>query len=65
MAVEKVKLKVQASDFQIFDLYVIKKWAPAKVAATLGIKRGRVYLAKFRVGDMVKREVKALQIDGI
>jgi RNA polymerase sigma factor (sigma-70 family) len=63
MAVEKVKLKVQASDFQIYDLYVIKKWPPAKVASTLGVKRGRVYLAKFRVGTLVKREVKVLQSD--
>jgi RNA polymerase sigma factor (sigma-70 family) len=63
LAVEKVKLKVQASDFQIFDLYVIKKWPPGKVASTLGIKRGRVYVAKFRVGKLVRSEVKALQRD--
>ncbi len=65
MAVEKVKTKVQASDFQIFDLYVIKKWAPSKVASTLGIRIDRVYLAKFRVGKQVEREVKALQRDEI
>jgi len=65
MAVEKVKVKVNASDFQIFDLHVIKKWTPAKVAATLGIKRARVHMAKFRVGGLVKREVKALQSDRI
>ena len=61
MALEKVKTKVNASQFQIYDLYVIKKWPPAKVARTLGIKTGGVYLAKFRVGTLVKREVKALR----
>ena len=61
MAVEKVKTKVQAGDFQIFDLNVIKEWPAAKVASTLGILRGRVYVVKFRVGKLVEEEMKALQ----
>jgi RNA polymerase sigma-70 factor (ECF subfamily) len=61
LALEKVKTKVKASQFQIYDLYVIKKWPPAKVAKTLGVNMTRVYMAKFRVGGLVKREVKALQ----
>jgi RNA polymerase sigma factor (sigma-70 family) len=65
LALEKVKAKVNASQFQIYDLYVIKKWPSAKVASTLGIRKDRVFLAKFRVGQLVKREVKALQGDNI
>jgi len=61
LAVEKVKEQVTASQFQIFDLYVIKKWPVRKVATTLGSNSGRVYLAKHRLTRLVKREVKALE----
>ena len=65
MAVAKVKEQVPASQFQIFDLYVIKKWPVRKVASTLGISSGRVYLAKHRLTSLVKREVKALETEAI
>jgi RNA polymerase sigma-70 factor (ECF subfamily) len=65
MAVAKVKEQVPASQFQIFDLYVIKKWPVRKVASTLGISSGRVYLAKHRLTHLVKREVKALESEAI
>lgn len=60
LAVERLKEQVTASQFQIFDLYVVKKWPVRKVAETLGISSGRVYLAKHRLWKLVKREVKAL-----
>lgn len=60
LAVEKLKQQVSAAQFQIFDLYVVKKWPVRKVAETLGISSGRVYLAKHRLWKMVKKEVKAL-----
>jgi RNA polymerase sigma factor (sigma-70 family) len=65
LAVERVKEQVPASQFQIFDLYVIKKWPVRKVATTLGINSGRVYLAKHRLTQLVKREVKALEAEAI
>jgi RNA polymerase sigma factor (sigma-70 family) len=65
LAVERVKEQVPASQFQIFDLYVIKKWPVRKVATTLGINSGRVYLAKHRLTQLVKREVKALESEAI
>lgn len=61
LAVEKLKKQVTAAQFQIFDLYVVKKWPVRKVAATLGISSGSVYLAKHRLSKLVKREAKALE----
>ena len=48
-ALEKVKRQVNAKQFQIFYLHVIKKGPAQKVARTLGVNVARVYLAKHRV----------------
>ena len=60
-AIARVKPRVNAKQYQIFDLYVIKKWPVGKVAHTLGIGRGRVYLARHRIGGMIKKEIKHLE----
>lgn len=61
-AVEKVKGKVNAKQYQIFDLYVLKKWPVSKVANTLGVSSGSVYLVKHRLSQLVKKELKALEM---
>src|SRR5438477_9807784 len=60
-AIERVKRRVNARQYQIFDLYVIKEWTVQKVASTLGVNAGRVYLAKHRISALVKREIKNLE----
>ena len=60
-AIEKVKHRVDARQYQIFDLYVIKQWPVKKVATTLGVKPGQVYLAKHRVFALVKKEIANLE----
>ena len=64
-AVERLKERVPASQFQIFDLYVIKKWPVRKVATTLGISAGRIYLVKHRLAQIVKQEIQALETESI
>src|SRR5439155_5445161 len=64
-AIERVKQKVDAKQFQIFDLYVLKKWPVAKVAGMLKINVCRVYLAKHRVGTLIKREISTLRVKPI
>ena len=61
VAIEKVKQKVKPKQYQIFDLYVVKKWPVQKITATLKINIGPVYLAKHRVSALLKEEVKALE----
>src|SRR5882762_8130362 len=48
-ALQRVKVQVKPKQYQVFDLYVLKKWPIAKVTATLGVNFGQVYLAKHRV----------------
>jgi RNA polymerase sigma factor (sigma-70 family) len=60
-AVERVKRSVNAKQYQIFDLYVIKKWPAEKVAAMLGITTGQVFLAKHRVMKVIKPEISRLE----
>ncbi len=60
-ALERVKTKVSPRQFQIFDCYVMKGWGVKKTAEVLGVNVAQVYLAKHRVGALVKKEVQALQ----
>ena len=60
-AVERVKRRVDLEQFQIFDLYCIENWSAQKVARTLGVGIGRVYLAKHRLAAMIRKEVKAIR----
>lgn len=60
-AMQRVKKKVEAKQFQIFDCYVRKEWPAQKVAAELGVSIGQVYLARHRVTAALKKEIRALQ----
>lgn len=60
-AVERVKRKVDGKQYQIFDLYVFKNWPVTKVAGTLKVNVGRVYLVKHRIGALIKKEINWLR----
>lgn len=60
-ALERVKRKVSPEQLQIFDLYCLERWPAQKVARTLEVSLGVVYLAKHRVGRLLKKEVQALK----
>ncbi|MDB6121942.1 MAG: polymerase, sigma-24 subunit, subfamily [Pedosphaera sp.] len=60
-AIERVKRKVDPKHYQVFDLYVFKKWPVSKVARTLKVNPGRVYLIKHRIGNLIKTEITYLR----
>ena len=60
VALDKVKHKVSPKQYQIFDAYVLKGWDVAKVRKELDVSMAQVYLAKHRVGGMVKKEIDGL-----
>jgi len=60
-ALERIKRRVDPEQFQVFDLYCLEQWPAQKVARTLGVGVGRVYLAKHRVGRLLKKEVAKLE----
>ena len=59
-AITRVKKKIDPKQFQIFDCYVRKEWPAQKVADTLRVNVGQVYLARHRVGALLKKEIKTL-----
>jgi RNA polymerase sigma factor (sigma-70 family) len=61
LALSRVKRKVKPKHYQIFDLCAIKRWPLQKVAQTLEVNIGQVYLARHRVGALVKKEIKLLE----
>ena len=60
-AIARVKRQVNSRHYQLFDLCVLKKWPVSKITRLLKVRAGQVYLAKFRVSALVRREVKRLE----
>lgn len=60
-AISKTKRRLDPQKYQIFDFYVNKDWPPEKVAARFGVSVDQVYLAKHRVTELIKAEVKRLE----
>lgn len=60
-AIDRVKRKIDPQKYQVFDFYVNKEWSPEKVASAFKISVDQVYLAKHRVTEMIKSEVKRLE----
>lgn len=59
-ALARVKAQVSPKQYQIFDCYVIKQWDARKVQEKLNVSMAQVYLAKHRVGAVLKRELAKL-----
>jgi RNA polymerase sigma factor (sigma-70 family) len=60
-ALERVKGQVSARQFQVFDLLVLQRWSVSDVVRTLHVNASQVYLAKHRVGSLVRKAVRALE----
>lgn len=56
-AISAIKLRVSPRQFQIYDAYVIKEWSVKRVMTELGVSMAQVYLAKHRVGGLIKKEI--------
>jgi RNA polymerase sigma factor (sigma-70 family) len=57
-AMGRVKQQVSDRQFQIFDLYVLQNWSVQEVSRTLRVSPAQVYLAKHRVGRLLKKELR-------
>jgi RNA polymerase sigma factor (sigma-70 family) len=62
-ALVRVKAQVSPKQYQIFDCYVIKQWDAKKVQDLLNVSMAQVYLAKHRVGAVLKKELAKLESD--
>jgi RNA polymerase sigma-70 factor (ECF subfamily) len=64
-AIERVKRRVSAKQFQMFDLFVTQQWPMQSVTRLLGVNRAQVYMAKLRLTKLLKKEVAALEAKGV
>jgi DNA-directed RNA polymerase specialized sigma24 family protein len=60
-ALAAVKARVDPSQWQIFDLYALKRWPVGDVVKALGVSAGRVYIARHRITLLLKKQIKALE----
>ena len=60
-ALAKVRTEFSATQFQIFDLNVLKEWPAGDVARSLGLSLAAVYLAKHRVAKALSHELRRLE----
>ena len=54
-----------ASEDQMFDLFVLKQWPAREVARTLGVTIGDAYAAKHRIAKLIRQEVQVLEAKGV
>ena len=60
-AMARVKSQARPEHFQIFEMYVVRGQSGATVAKALGVSIMTVYLAKHRVGALLRKEVARLE----
>ena len=60
MALARIKRQVQPQHYQIYHLLVVLGQPAREVARTLGVNIAQVYLAKHRIGNLVRNEIKLL-----
>lgn len=59
-ATERVKMQVNPKQFQIFDYCVLRGMGTAEVRRKLGVSLAQVYLARHRIGSLLKKEIEQL-----
>src|SRR5262249_20074409 len=64
-ALERVKRRVSARQFQLFDLHVLQKVPVRQTASILKESTASVYMAKYRVGRLWKEEISKLKKERI
>ncbi|QTN33015.1 sigma-70 family RNA polymerase sigma factor [Akkermansiaceae bacterium] len=60
-ALARVKAQVSPKQYQIFDFYVVRQMDADEVQKKLNVSMAQVYLAKHRVGAVLKKELAKLE----
>jgi RNA polymerase sigma factor (sigma-70 family) len=64
IAIERVKSRVGARQWQMFDLAALQNWPTEKICSLLGVNRAQIYMARMRINRLLKAEVRSLRPDG-
>lgn len=60
-ALARVRRQVDPRQFQVFDCYVTKGWPVTRVTRDLGVSIAQVYVAKHRIGALLRKTVAGLE----
>jgi len=60
-ALERVKTQVAPKQFQIFTFSALKGWPVREVTRMLGVSAAQVYLARHRIGALLRKEIRKLE----
>jgi len=60
-ALARIKRQVQPQHYQIYHLHVVLGQSAREVARSLGVNDAQIYLAKHRIGHLLKKEIQRLQ----
>jgi RNA polymerase sigma factor (sigma-70 family) len=60
-AKQNVKNRVKEEQYQLFDFYVVREWPVTRICQTLGVSATQVYLAKYRIARLLRKEVRRLE----
>ena len=60
-ALEMLRQRIEPGQYQIFDLYAVKRLPAGQVARMTGASVARVYLTRHRVAALLKREVRRIE----
>jgi RNA polymerase sigma-70 factor (ECF subfamily) len=60
-AVARIRRKVKPRQFQMFDLYVIKRWPVKEVAQALDVSVGQIYVTKHRMAQLLRKELRQMK----
>jgi RNA polymerase sigma factor (sigma-70 family) len=60
IALRRVRSLVSPRQYQIFSCYVLNNWSVEKLKEELGVNAAQVYLAKHRVGRLLRKEAARL-----
>lgn len=63
-AITRVKHRIPAEQFQVFQLYVMKALPVMTVSRTFGVNAGQIYLIKHRISKLLKAEIRKLEDGG-
>jgi len=61
VALANVKRRLDPQKYQVFDLYTNKRWPAEKVASTFRITVDQVYMARHRITELIRSEVKRIE----
>jgi RNA polymerase sigma-70 factor (ECF subfamily) len=61
MARALVKRRVSPRQYRMFELYVLQQMPMKKVTSTLGVNAAQVYMAKYRITRLLKKEITDLE----